>query len=95
MTGANLAEITEEVNKVAAELKEGAQHKYAEYYVRVFDKLGKSNTWASNELRRLGNILSKSGLAPAKRDDMTSKTNVLRSFVETLTKATQEVKDEL
>lgn len=95
LTDSNLADISTEAKKIIAEFQEGAQYKYADYYVRIFDKLASSDNWAANELKRLDGILSKSGLAPAKRDDMASKTNVLRSFVEVLSKATQEVKDEL
>jgi protein disulfide-isomerase A6 len=95
LTGANLADITSEAQKAIADFQEGAQYKYAEYYVRIFDKLSKSDTWAASELKRLDGILSRGGLAPAKRDDMVSKTNVLRSFVNTLSKVAQDIKDEL
>lgn len=62
-------------------MKEGAQYKYAEYYVRVFDKLSKSDGYAAKELARLDGILKKGGLAPEKLDEFTSKTNILRRFI--------------
>lgn len=95
LTGSNIAEIAAEVNKEAETLKETAQYKYAEYYVRVFDKLGKSDGYAAKELARLDGILTKGGLAPAKRDEIQSKTNVLRKFVDQLVEKVKEAKEEL
>jgi protein disulfide-isomerase A6 len=80
--GSSISEIAAEATKAAKDLKEGAQYKYAEYYVKVFDKLTKSNGWAAKELTRLDNILKKGGLAPEKLDEFTSKTNILKRFVE-------------
>lgn len=90
-TGTSLADVTAEIKKEAAALTDQAQLKYAEYYVRVFDKLNKSDGYVAKELARLDGILSKGGLAPAKRDEITRKTNVLRKFVEKV----QDIKDEL
>lgn len=95
LTGSNIADIAVEVNKEAEKLKETAQYKYAEYYVKVFDKLSKSDNFASKELARLESILSKGGLAPAKKDEIQSKTNVLRKFVAQLAEKAEEAKDEL
>lgn len=95
LTGSNIAEIASEVSAEAEKLKETAQYKYAEYYVRVFDKLSKSDNYAAKELARLDGILSKGGLAPSKRDELQSKTNVLRKFVQQLTEKVKETKDEL
>ncbi|KAF3770798.1 hypothetical protein M406DRAFT_320512 [Cryphonectria parasitica EP155] len=86
-----LADAAAEVSKEAAVLKEGAQAKYAEYYVKVFDKLSKNDDYASKELARLDGILKKGGLAPSKLDEFTVKSNILRRFVEKV----KEVKDEL
>jgi protein disulfide-isomerase A6 len=79
--GSSIAEIAAEATKAAAGLKESAQSKYAEYYVRVFDKLSKSDGYAAKELARLDGIIKKGGLAPAKLDEFTSKTNILRRFI--------------
>jgi protein disulfide-isomerase A6 len=79
--GSSIAEVAAEVTKAAADLKSDAQYKYAEYYVKVFDKLSKSDSYAAKELARLDGILKKGGLAPAKLDEFTSKTNILRRFI--------------
>jgi len=93
--GANLAEVAEEVKKEAESLKDSAQYKYAEYYVKVFDKLNSSQSYVLKELARLDGILSKGGLAPAKRDQIQTKANVLRKFVDDFVAKAKEVKDEL
>ncbi|KAG6356821.1 hypothetical protein INS49_014695 [Diaporthe citri] len=87
-----LADSLAEAQKQAEELKEQAQYKYAEYYVRVFDKLKSNDGYAAKELARLDGILKKGGLAPTKLDELTSKTNILRRFVE---EKIEQVKDEL
>lgn len=79
--GSSIAEVAAEATKAAEELKSNAQYKYAEYYVKVFDKLSKSDTYAGKELARLDKILQKGGLAPEKLDEFTSKTNILRRFL--------------
>ncbi|RSL57889.1 hypothetical protein CEP54_008044 [Fusarium duplospermum] len=97
--GAALAEVAAEVKKEVEGLTDAIQQKYAEYYVRVFDKLSQNNDWASKELTRLDGILSKGGLAPTKRDQIQQKTNVLRKFLEKaeekVEEKVEEVKDEL
>jgi len=80
--GEGMAEAAAEASKAAQELKEGAQYKYAEYYVKVFEKLGKSDTYAAKELKRLDGLMKKGGLALEKLDEFTSKTNILKRFVE-------------
>jgi len=83
--GTSLTDSVKAAQKEAETLKEQAQYKYAEYYLRVFDKLAKNDNYASKELARLDGILKKGGLAPAKLDELTSKTNILRRFVEKVT----------
>ncbi|KAH9216900.1 thioredoxin-like protein [Leptodontidium sp. 2 PMI_412] len=80
--GSSIAEVASEATKAAADLKSQVQYKYAEYYVKVFDKLSKNDNYAAKELARLEGILKKGGLAPAKLDEFTSKTNILRKFIE-------------
>ncbi|KAG8160013.1 hypothetical protein KVR01_010650 [Diaporthe batatas] len=87
-----LTEALADAQKQAEELKEQAQYKYAEYYVRVFDKLKSNDGYAAKELARLDGILKKGGLAPTKLDELTSKTNILRRFVE---EKIEQIKDEL
>lgn len=83
--GASIAEVAAEAATAAASLKEQASYKYAEYYVKVFDKITKNDGYAAKELARLDSILKKGGLAPAKLDEFTSKTNILKKFVEKVT----------
>ncbi|KAA8633535.1 hypothetical protein SMACR_02589 [Sordaria macrospora] len=90
--GASLTEITEEAKEAVKSLKNSAELKYADYYLRVFDKLSKNEGYAAKEFARLEGILKKGGLAQAKVDELTAKVNVLRKFVE---KAVEDVKDEL
>lgn len=99
LSGSNLADITSQVKTQAESLKDTAQYKYAEYYVKVFDKLNGSDTYAAKELARLEGILSKGGLAPAKRDEIRVKTNVLRKFIQDVVdkvgEKVEDVKEEL
>lgn len=95
LDGGKLVEVAAEVKAEAEKIKEGAQQKYAEYYVRVVDKLGKNEGYAAKELRRLEGILSKGGLAPSKRDEIQRKTNVLHKFVTKVAEKVEEVKEEL
>lgn len=83
--GTSISDAAAEVKKAAESLKEDAQYKYAEYYIRVFDKLSKSDNFAAKELARLEGILKKGGLAPTKVDELTSKTNILRKFIQKVT----------
>lgn len=89
--GSSISEVAAEATKAAKDLKEGAQYKYAEYYVKVFDKISKNDGYAAKELARLDNILKKGGLAPEKLDEFTSKTNILRRFVEKVTGGKSEL----
>ncbi|KZF26579.1 disulfide-isomerase tigA [Xylona heveae TC161] len=84
--GETLAAVSEEAQKVAKDLKDT----YAAYYVRVFNKIGASEDYAQKELKRLQGLLKKGGLAPAKVDDLVSRSNILRKFT-----ATEQGKDEL
>lgn len=87
-----LTDALAQAQKEAEGLKEQAQYKYAEYYVRVFDKLSKNDNYVSKELARLDGILKRGGLEPTKLDEFTSKTNILRRF---LAEKIDQIKDEL
>lgn len=78
----NVAEITAEATKIAQELQDTAEKKYAEYYVKVFAKLSESKEYATKELARLQGLLSKGNLAKVKEDEMTAKRNILKTFEE-------------
>ena len=84
--GENIDSVSAEAQKVAANMKD----KYAEYYVKVFDKLGQSQGYVEKELARLRNLLKKGGLAPEKLDDLTSRSNILQKFM-----TSQGAKEEL
>lgn len=79
--GSSLSDAAAEAKKAAEGIKEQAQYKYAEYYLRVFDKLAKNDGYAAKEFARLDGIIKKGGLAPTKLDELSSKVNILRKFV--------------
>lgn len=87
-----LADLAAEAKKAAEALGEEAQYSYAKYYIRVFDKLAESEGYVAKESARLDNILKKGGLAPAKLDELQSKSNILKQFIQ---KVTGSDKDEL
>jgi len=89
--GTVLAEVAAEAKKEVTKLQGTADAKLAEYYVRVFDKLRKSEGYVAKELTRLQGILAKGGLASAKRDEIRIKVNVLNKF----SPKAEEQKDEL
>lgn len=80
-----LADLAAEAKKAIEELGEGAQYKYAQYYIRVFDKLAENEGYVAKESARLNNILKKGGLAPAKLDELQSKSNILKQFIQAVT----------
>lgn len=65
----------------AKKAAKGLKDKYAEYYVKVAEKISKNEDYASKELGRLEKILKKGGSAPEKVDDVVSRSNILRQFV--------------
>ncbi|KAF1846942.1 disulfide isomerase [Cucurbitaria berberidis CBS 394.84] len=67
----------EEAQKIAA----GLQDKYAQYYVKVFQKIGANKGYAEKELKRLQGLISKGNLAQEKLDDLASRSNILRKFL--------------
>lgn len=71
------ADGAEEAKKIAADL----QDKYAQYYVKVFDKIGANKDYAEKELKRLQGLISKGNLAQEKLDDLASRSNILRQFL--------------
>ncbi|KAH8663916.1 thioredoxin-like protein [Xylariales sp. PMI_506] len=83
--GAALSDLAAEAKKAVEGLGKEAQYKYAEYYVRVFEKLSKSDNYVAKEIARLDGIIKKGGLAPAKLDEFQSKTNILKQFVAKVT----------
>lgn len=80
--GSTITEVLAESSKFVEDTKNAGQVLYAKYYVKVFSKQAQDGGWAEKELARLDRILKKGGLAPTKLDEFTSKTNILRRFVE-------------
>lgn len=86
VTSKNFGELVGEIKKAA----KGVQAKYAEYYVKVAEKLSQNSDYAVKEAERLKKVLAKGGSAPEKIDDMVSRSNILRKFL-----GQENVKDEL
>lgn len=76
IAGGNLASISKEATEAAKGLKD----QYSQYYIKVLEKLTKSQGYADKELARLENLVKKGGLAPEKLDDLVSRSNILRKF---------------
>ena len=74
--GESIGSLSEQITNTAKASKD----KYAEYYVKVSDKLSKNAGYAEKELARLQGLIKKGGLAPEKMDDLTSRSNILRRF---------------
>ncbi|KAK5746268.1 hypothetical protein LTR17_001003 [Elasticomyces elasticus] len=64
-----------------AEAAGAVSDKYAEYYGKVAKKSSENAGYVEKELSRLQGLLAKGGLAPAKIDDLTTRSNILRKFV--------------
>ena len=75
-SGESVGGLAEQIASVAKSSKD----KYAEYYVKVSEKLSKNAGYAEKELARLQGLIKKGGLAPEKIDDLTSRSNILRRF---------------
>ena len=71
-----LAALGAQVREASGSLKD----KYAEYYVKVFDKLQANQGYVEKESKRLAGLLKKGGLAPEKLDDLVSRSNILSRF---------------
>ncbi|KHN95748.1 protein disulfide-isomerase tigA precursor [Metarhizium album ARSEF 1941] len=93
--GAKLEDTAAEVKSAIEKLGDDAKYAYAKYYIRVFDKLNKSDNFVAMELSRLEGILENGGLGPSKRDEVQSRTNVLRRFVKKAAEKAEEIRDEL
>ena len=73
-----------DVEQVTAEITNAIQettNQYAEYYVKVLQKLVQDPDYVKNEETRLAGLLKKGGLAQEKIDDMTSRSNILKKFL--------------
>jgi protein disulfide-isomerase A6 len=66
----------------AKKAAEGLKDKYAQYYVKVFEKASANKGYLEKEAKRLESLLKKGNLAPEKVDDLTSRSNILKRFME-------------
>jgi protein disulfide-isomerase A6 len=85
--GETLSTVTQKIQKATKSITD----KYAQYYVKVIERLTKSEGYVQKELTRLESILKKGGLAAEKVDDLTIRANILRKFV----REEESTKDEL
>ncbi len=60
---------------------QGLKDKYAAYYIKALEKLGKNPEYATKEQTRLAGLLKKGGLAQEKIDDLTKRSNILARFL--------------
>lgn len=81
LSGGNIAEVAAEAGEVALSLRDLAERKYAEHYIKVISKVAANKGYAAKELKRLQGLLSKGNLAKTKEDEMTMKSNILRKFL--------------
>lgn len=79
------------VSKEVAEAATGLKDKYAQYYVKVFNKIAENSGYVEKESSRLASLLKKGGLAPEKIDDLVQRSNILKKFAAKV----EAVKEEL
>ena len=85
--GETLDTIAQKIQKATRSITD----KYAQYYIKVIEKLTKNEGYVQKELARLESILKKGSLALEKVDDLTIRANILRRFV----REKESAKDEL
>jgi protein disulfide-isomerase A6 len=71
----------EKASKDISKVVQGLKDKYAAYYVKALEKLGKNPDYATKEQTRLAGLLKKGGLAQEKIDDLTRRSNILSRFL--------------
>ena len=79
------------VKKQLDEATAGLSDKYAEYYVKVLNKLNDNSGYVEKETNRLAGLLKKGGLTPEKMDDLVKRSNILSRFKSTVTGEKQEL----
>ena len=73
--------VAEKADDIVAAAKEQGTKKYAEYYGKVAGKVQANEGYLDKELARLEGMIKKgASLAPAKLDDLVSRSNILRRF---------------
>ncbi|KAF1989885.1 disulfide isomerase [Aulographum hederae CBS 113979] len=82
---------TTSAKEVVEAAKASGSDKWSEYYAKVANKLSSNKEYAEKELARVEKILKKGGLTSDKVDDLTTRSNILRKFKETVTGEKQEL----
>lgn len=85
----------EDVKNAAASITADLEKKSADYYVKVAQKASENKEYVEKELNRLQGMLAKGGLAPAKRDELTGRSNILKRFQKKAEEVVESVKQEL
>jgi protein disulfide-isomerase A6 len=80
ITSGGLSDVEKATTDISKAI-EGLKDKYAAYYVKALQKLGKNPEYARKEQTRLAGLLKKGGLAQEKIDDLTSRSNILARFL--------------
>lgn len=91
-SGNTIAERADDIVKAATA---ATGSKYAEYYSKVAGKVKGNESYLDKELARLEGLIAKgSALAPAKLDDLVSRSNILRKFKKVVIDG-ESIKEEL
>jgi protein disulfide-isomerase A6 len=80
ITASGISDIEKATSEIKAAAK-GLKDKSVDYYLRALSKLGANAEYATKEQTRLAGLLKKGGLAQEKIDDLTTRSNILRSFL--------------
>lgn len=90
--GERAEEIVEAAKKAAGVggASAGKEDKFAEYYIKVAEKVRANAGYVNKELARLEGLLKKGGLAPEKLDDLTTRSNILRKFTQVVVSGTEK-----
>jgi protein disulfide-isomerase A6 len=80
VTAGGVSDVEKATSEITA-AAQGLKDKSVDYYMRALAKLGANPEYATKEQTRLAGLLKKGGLAPEKIDDLTTRSNILRSFL--------------
>ncbi|KAJ2782367.1 hypothetical protein H4R18_002300 [Coemansia javaensis] len=67
--------------RAADKIKDKTQAKFAEYYVKVMEKMASASDFASKEAERLANVVKTGAISASKLDGFTIRQNVLKVFL--------------
>lgn len=80
VTSGGLKDVEKATKEIASAAK-ALTDKSGEYYLKALAKLTNNPEYALKEQTRLAGLLKKGGLAPEKIDDLTKRSNILKSFL--------------